>query len=184
MLANATSLWIAATLSVSAVVSARTIAGHGSGLAGSRIDPEASPPAAAAKICMGGYADPCRTTGASRERVSPSPMSPSNGSESVSAPVRDLGASGRAVYPIPQYSRSLSYLSLTLRCMAPHSGWLGGCAPLPKGSGRCRPIPVTGWSDPTRESESRTDDTCVFTGGQTEPQRATRSTRRIRPVFL
>jgi len=33
-----------------------------------------------------------------------------------------------AVDPRRQHSRSLSYLSLTLWCVAPCSGWLGGCA--------------------------------------------------------
>lgn len=50
---------------------------------------------------------------------------------STTPPQTQVGrrASKQTIHPIRQHSRSLSYLSLTLWCMAPRSGWLGGCAP-------------------------------------------------------
>ena len=173
MLPNAISLWIAASLSVLGVVSARAATGQDSGFAVSDIDPKVLPLASSSENRMAGYAGPRRTGGARSERINPPSVLLSGCTGSGSASATHLSTAGRAGSLIQQYSRSLSYLSLTLRCIAPHSGWLGGCAPLPERSG-----------DPTREDGSRAEATYVFTGGQTEPQHAAGPTSRIRPVFL
>ena len=83
-----------------------------------------------------------------------------------------------------QHFRSLSYLSLTLWCIAPHSGWLGGCAPLHRRrSERKDIVGVAGSDNAAEDSNVERYEMCVSEEGQAEPQPSSWVTSRIRPVF-
>jgi len=123
MLADAVCLWIAAAPSASGVVSMRMATGP---------DDRSAVSAGTAKPGSRMTRRPNRCQVAHTWSGGPAhhDTSRENGTKSLPAYVASLGASEHAIHPTRPQSRSLSYLSLTLRCMAPRSGWLGGCAPL------------------------------------------------------
>lgn len=123
MLANALCLWIAVALSAPGVVRVVVATAPDGNAGASQITPR------------GFLVTPGRQKGLT-ERFSPSARTPVS---SVSSPysLRESSArkvrrcrAARAPRPQIQQSRSLSYLSLTLRCIAPRTGWLGGYASL------------------------------------------------------
>ena len=85
------------------------------------------------------------------------------------SPVRRSARATRCGRHLPsseaqQHLRSLSHLSLTLRCTAPRSGWLGGCAPLQRPTWE-----PNGISIPVNDSE------------RIQPSRCREERTRVRP---
>lgn len=169
MLADALCLWIAVVLSAFAAVSVVIATGPDSDAGVSDANHESS------VIVVGlrhGWAGQHDRSGRSLA-LSASPKSLLlYGSAQVT---RSCNA-GRLARPLRHDSRSLSYLSLTLRCMAPHTGWLGGYAPLHAVRGKENAV------DTSVRPAERTYWICK--NGWAERQPAPSLTNRMRPVFL
>ena len=82
----------------------------------------------------------------------------------------------RLTRSLRHYSRSLSYLSLTLRCMAPRRGWLGGCAPLHAVRDKKNTI--------DRSARQTRNMRCVCRETRVDHRPGPSLTSRMRPVFL
>jgi hypothetical protein len=123
MLADALCLWIAVVLSAPGVARVANAVGPDSDAGVSDANQESSAMVAGLRDGWAGQHD----------RKGPSlalSASPKSLLLYGSARVTRSCRAGHLTRSVRQDSRSLSYLSLTLRCMAPHTGWLGGCAPL------------------------------------------------------
>lgn len=185
MLTDAICLWKAAALSASGVVSVRTATGQGGSATVSCTGHEVSALTAEPENRVAGHPDRCRVAPDQSERSLFLYASLQNGIESLSTHATSLGVPGHAMCPIRPHFRSLSYLSLTLWCMAPHSGWLGGCAPpQPREGERSTAAPSIRSDGPTGENRSSGHRARTPSKQGIGPWPASWLTSRIRPVFL
>ena len=127
MLTDATCLWKAAVLSASGVVSVKTVIGTGARSTVSRTGHEVSALTAEPENRVPGRQDRYPVAHTWSVRSLPHDASVRNGIESLSMHATSLAVRGHAMCPIRSHYSSLSYLSLTLWCMAPHSGGVCGC---------------------------------------------------------
>ena len=173
MLADALCLWIAAALPASETESIRAARGRRGSDTVSCTDRGVLAKTAEPDLGLAGQRDHRRVAPTLSARSLPPHTSRIGGTDTMCMPVADWCTTGQTMDRTHQQSRSLSYLSLTLRCIAPRSGWRGGCAPLHREPSE----PDTGNS--VSGTACRTDGKM----GATAPPSA-RLTRRIRPALL
>lgn len=185
MLTGAICLWKAAALSASGLVSAKTATGQGDSSTVSCTGHEVSALTAEPENRVAGRQDRCQVAHTWSARFLPHDVSLQNGIESLSTHATSLGVPGHAMCPIRSHFRSLSYLSLTLWCMAPRSGWLGGCAPpqMREGERRMAAPPIRS-DGPTGENRPPGHRAWTPSKEGIGPWPASWLTSRIRPVFL
>jgi len=185
MLTDALCLWKAAALSASGVVSVSTATGQGGSPMVSCTGHEVSALTAEPENRVAGRQDQCQAAHTSSVRSLPHDASVRNGIESLSMHATSLGVPGHAMRPIRSHFRSLSYLSLTLWCTAPHSGWLGGCAPPQMSEGERKMAAPSIRSDgQTGENRPPGHRAHAPSKEGIGPRPVAGLTSRMRPVFL
>ncbi len=169
MMANAKCLRIAAALSVSEAARSKAATGR-SGWTGALCMDHAGPGNGPSRGCDAWSRDHDHPQAGHRERIlrglnrihngPRSPLAITSRHWTLSGPAQVTAAPPEA-RDLPrrcgtgqtrQHSRSLSYLSLTLWCVASRSGWLGSCASPPQGQRKGRVIETEVPARPARSA--------------------------------